>query len=66
MFRINLVPLDVFRSFFIQDISVTTRGIKLFTSIRKGNFFSSFGGKRSKTISFVTNSHVRETGTTKH
>jgi len=32
----------------------TTQVIKLFASIRKGNFYSSFGGKRSKTISFVT------------
>jgi len=33
-------------------LAVTTQVIKLFASIRKGNFFSSFGGKRSKTISF--------------
>ncbi len=32
----------------------TTQGIKLFAFIRKDKFLTSFGGKRSKTISFIT------------
>ena len=39
----------VSRSFYD---TITTQVIKLFEFIRKGNSFSSFGGKRSKTISF--------------
>jgi len=54
--KITFPQADFTAGFKIKDShkgkAVTTQVIKLFASIRKGIFFSSFEGKRSKTISF--------------